>query len=119
MLLVPILAVAVWFFRRTRAMARLVSTAGLATAGIIPLSPLFSAQFTFWLAPFVILAPRRTRSAYLVADALSLIITAFWSPTEACWAVEVLIRNAAFLVIVVLWTLDLWETREALGIAPS
>jgi len=115
----PILALAVWFFRRTRATAHLVSIAGLATAGIILLSPLFSAQFAFWLAPFVILASRRTRSAYLIAGALSLIVTAFWSPTEAWWAIEVLIRNVAFLVVVVLWSLDLWKTREVVGIAPS
>ena len=115
----PILAIAVWFFLRASATMRLVSIAGLATAGIILLSPLFSAQFTFWLAPFVVLASRRTRTAYLVAGGLSLIVAALWSPTEFWWAIEVLIRNAAFLVVVALWTLDLWTARGTPSVTPS
>jgi hypothetical protein len=110
---VPILGVSLVCLFRSSDKARLVSIAGLATAGIILLSPLFSAQFTFWLVPFVVLASMTTRATYLLAAALSTMVAAFWNPAEAWWAVEVLARNAAFVALVVVWILDLRASNDA------
>ncbi len=104
---VAVVLIALRHLLRSASTVRLVSVAGLATAGIILTSPLFSAQFTFWLVPFVVLTGARTRTSYLVAAALSTMVAAFWNPSEAWWTVEVLVRNVAFVVLVVLWIRDL------------
>jgi len=100
---VPILAIAITFTFRTRNVTTLLTIAGLGTAGIIALSPLFSAQFMFWLTPFVVLLGSRSRRTYVVAAALSTAVAAFWNPFEAWWAFEVLLRNIAFVTLIVLW----------------
>ena len=104
---VPVLVIAAVYLFRSSDTVRLVSIAGLMTAGVILMSPLFSAQFTFWLVPFVVLTTSRTRTTYLVAAALSTMVAAFWDPAEAWWAAEVLVRNVAFIALVVLWAIDL------------
>ena len=103
---------------RTRDIARLVAIAGLATAGIIAVSPLFSAQFMFWLTPFVALLASRTRKLYIVAAALSTAVAAFWNPFEAWWAGEVLVRNIAFATLIAFWireTIQAGELREGMA----
>jgi len=99
----PILVIAIVYTFRTTNVTRLVAIAGLATTGIIALSPLFSAQFMFWLTPFVVLLGSRSRRTYVVAAALSTAVAAFWNPFEAWWAIEVLLRNIAFATLIVLW----------------
>jgi len=103
LLAVPILVVAIVYTFRTTNVTKLVAIAGLATTGIIALSPLFSAQFMFWLTPFVVLLGTRSRRTYVVAAALSTAVAAFWNPFEAWWAFEVLLRNIAFVTLIVLW----------------
>ena len=110
-LALPVLIIAIRATFHTRDTARLVAISGLATAGIIALSPLFSAQFVFWLTPFVAFLAARTRTTYLVAAALSTMVAAFWNPFEAWWALEVLLRNIAFVTLVVLWMIET-VTRE-------
>ncbi|MFV1999530.1 MAG: hypothetical protein ACC654_04115 [Acidimicrobiia bacterium] len=103
LLAVPILVIAIRYTFRTENVTRLVAIAGLATAGVIALSPLFSAQFMFWLTPFVVLLTSRSRTTYVVAAALSTAVAAFWNPFEAWWAFEVLLRNIVFVALIVLW----------------
>lgn len=108
----PILLIAIKYSFRTRNVTTLVTIAGLGTAGVIALSPLFSAQFMFWLTPFVVLLARRLRLTYLVAAALSTAVAAFWNPFEAWWSIEVLLRNIAFVTLVVLWIRETVKTNE-------
>lgn len=86
---------------------RLVAIAGLATIAVILLSPLFSAQFVFWLAPFVPLMSLRTRVSYGIAAAMSMLVAALWDPFAAWWALEVALRNVALVVTTVLWIADI------------
>ncbi len=103
----PILAIAIRTTFRTKRMDLLVGAAGLGVAGIIAFSPLFSAQFMFWLAPFAVLLSRRGRYTYVVAATLSTVLVAFWNPFEAWWAMEVFARNTALIVLVVAWVVEL------------
>jgi len=112
LLALPILVVAIRCTFRTKNVARLVAIAGLGTAGIIALSPLFSAQFMFWLAPFVVLLASRARRTYIITAALSTAVAAFWNPFEAWWAFEVLLRNVGFVVLILLWIRETVDTSE-------
>jgi hypothetical protein len=86
---------------------RLIAIAGLATIAVMLLSPLFSAQFVFWLAPFVPLMSFRTRVSYGFAAAMSMLVAAFWDPFAAWWALEVAVRNVALVATTVLWIADI------------
>ena len=86
---------------------RLIAIAGLATIAVMLLSPLFSAQFVFWLAPFVPLLSVRTRVSYGIAAAMSMLVAALWDPFAAWWALEVAVRNVALVVTTVLWIADI------------
>jgi hypothetical protein len=89
---------------------RLIAIAGLATIAVMLMSPLFSAQFVFWLAPFVPLMAARTRVAYGIAAAMSMLVAALWNPFEAWWALEVAVRNVALVVTTFLWIADITRT---------
>ncbi|GMR02139.1 MAG: hypothetical protein BMS9Abin20_0466 [Acidimicrobiia bacterium] len=115
----PIIAIAIRTTFRTKRMDLLVGAAGLGVAGIIALSPLFSAQFMFWLVPFVALLSKRGRSAYVVAATLSTALVAFWNPFEAWWAIEVFARNTAFIILVVAWVCELRSELSKATPVPS
>ena len=91
----------------TRDVRRLIAIAGLATIAVMLLSPLFSAQFVFWLAPFVPLMSVRTRVSYGVAAAMSMLVAALWDPFAAWWSLEVAVRNVALVVTTILWIADI------------
>ena len=96
---------------------RLIAIAGLATIAVMLMSPLFSAQFVFWLAPFVPLMAARTRVAYAIAAAMSMLVAALWNPFEAWWAFEVAVRNVALVATTFLWVADIARTvpRDVAG----
>lgn len=87
----------------TRDLTRLLRTAGLSVVAIILISPLFSAQFVFWLVPFVPLFDRRSRITYGITALMSMLVVAFWNPVEVWWSAAVLVRNALFMTLAVMW----------------
>lgn len=98
---------------RTTDLAALVRICGLATLAIVLASPLFSAQFVFWLTPFTpLLAPTGRRVAF-AAGALSMLVTAFWNPLEAWWAAEVAVRNAVVVALAVIWAREVVTVGSA------
>lgn len=96
---------------RTTDLTALVRITGLATLAIILASPLFSAQFVFWLTPFVPLLALSGRRVAFVTATLSMLVAAFWNPFEAWWAIEVAARNAAVVVLGVAWARDVFDAR--------
>lgn len=85
---------------------------GLVVLGIILSSPLFSAQFLFWLVPFVMFLRPGPRLTYLLASALTLATAIWWEPAELAWSILVLGRNGLLLALAIVWALSLnKETR--------
>jgi hypothetical protein len=91
----------------TNDLTKLLRTAGLSVVAIILVSPLFSAQFAFWLVPFVPLFARRSRITYGVVALMSMLIVAFWNPVEAWWSTAVLVRNLLFVTTAILWVREI------------
>jgi hypothetical protein len=76
---------------------------GLVVLGIILGSPLFSAQFVFWLVPFVLFLVLRFRVIYIAASIMTLATIVWWDPTEVAWSALVLGRNGMLLMLAVIW----------------
>lgn len=86
------------------AAARLV---GVATAALLLVSPLFSAQFLLWLTPWLLFFGGRTRRSFLVAATITLLLMSLWAPTNLWWQSGLVIRNGAFLAMVVQMALEI------------
>lgn len=113
---VVVAAVAVVALLRTSDLAALVRICGLATIGIMLMSPLLSAQFVFWLVPFVALLSLGNRRIFVAAGFLSTLLVAFWDPFAVWWAIEVAVRNLLIVVLAVRWAGDV---IEAVSPSPS
>jgi hypothetical protein len=87
--------------------APLTRAIGLIVLGIILASPLFSAQFVFWLVPFAIFLGLRHRIIYLAASAMTLATAIWWDPSELLWSVLVSARNGLLIGLAVFWALSL------------
>ncbi len=101
----------------TNEIVKLLRAAGLLVIAIILISPLFSAQFAFWLVPFVPLFDRRSRTTYGVAALMSMLVVAFWNPFEAWWSGAVLVRNALFVTVAILWVCETTRYADSPGAA--
>jgi hypothetical protein len=88
---------------RTYAIERLEVPLGLAVAGILLGSPLLSAQFVYWLTPFVIFLGITNRRVFIVIGILSTLSMVWWDPASALWAVTILARNILLLALAVCW----------------
>jgi hypothetical protein len=97
---------------QTTELVALLRICGLATLAIILISPLFSAQFVFWLTPFVPLLTRTNRQVAFVAALLSMLVAAFWNPFEAWWALEVAVRNGVVLLLAARWAAEVIRHRD-------
>lgn len=97
---------------RTTDLARILRVCGLATLAIMLVSPLFSAQFVFWLTPFVPLLAVRSRRLAFVVGALSMLLVAVWNPTAAWWATLVALRNVALVGLAVRWAGEVLAPTE-------
>lgn len=82
---------------------------GLSVLGIVIASPLFSAQFVFWLVPFVLFLALGHRNLYFVASVATLLTVVWWNPAVLPWNVLVLGRNGLLIVLAVVWALSLRE----------
>lgn len=100
---------------RTRDLVPLLRICGLATLAIILISPLFSAQFLFWLTPFIPLFARRGRRVAIAAGFLSMLVAAFWNPFEGWWALEVGARNVMVLAVAYVWISEVLAPKVAIA----
>jgi hypothetical protein len=103
---VPFLVVSVIGVFRTDEPAQLMRALGLAVIGIILASPLFSAQFLYWLVPFVILLVAKRQGLYFLASCITLVTVILWAPFSTSWSIMVLVRNILLVVLAVGWTRD-------------
>ncbi len=76
---------------------------GLAVLGIMLMSPLFSTQFIFWLAPFAAFASTEIRRVYVVAATIGLASVTVFEPAALWWSIEVLSKNIAIVWLAVVW----------------
>lgn len=80
---------------------------GILTTAIILASPLLSPQFVFWITPFVVFAPRKSRATYILAGVITLFTVVFWMPRTVVWAGLVLSRNLLLIWLAVTWYRDI------------
>jgi hypothetical protein len=80
---------------------------GLVVLGIVLGSPLFSAQFVFWLVPFVLFLKLGHRTLYFAASTATLASIIWWEPAELAWSALVLGRNGLLIALAIGWTLSL------------
>jgi tetrahydromethanopterin S-methyltransferase subunit F len=86
---------------------------GLVVAGVILGSPLLSAQFVFWLVPFVLFLKLGHRTLYFAASAVTLATMIWWEPAELAWSALVVGRNGLLLALAIAWALSLrTDVRE-------
>jgi len=97
---------------RTSDPTRIMRIIGIGVLGVVLASPLFSAQFVFWLVPFVILIGIHKRLTFLVASLLTLASIIVWDPETVLWGLVVVARNALLIGLGVAWI------REILSSAP-
>jgi hypothetical protein len=86
---------------------RLMRAIGLGVLGVILASPLFSAQFVFWLVPFIIFIGMRGRLSFLLASILTLVTIIVWDPDTLGWALLVLVRNVLLIGLGVAWAREI------------
>lgn len=92
------------FTKRDSDFRNLTLIVGLAALGIILMSPLFSTQFIFWLAPFVAFAAIGTRKAYIAAACIGLATLTVFQPEALWWNLVVLAKNVAIVWLAIVWT---------------
>ncbi len=83
--------------------ADLVALSGFVVLGIMLISPLFSTQFIFWLAPFVIMLGPKPRMLYGVAAVFGLMSVTVFDPTSLLWILEVVAKNGTLLLLALVW----------------
>jgi hypothetical protein len=98
---------------RTSEIEALTTAAGLVVLGIILSSPLFSAQFVFWLVPFVLFLGLRNRILYLVAGVTTLATVIWWEPSGLSWSLLVLGRNVALVALGAFWAASIHRATPA------
>jgi hypothetical protein len=113
------LAFAAYGISRTRSLPDLLAPVGLVVFAIMIGSPLFSAQFVFWLVPFVVFLRWNERQTFIAASALTTLSVAMWAPLQSYWAVVVLTRNLLLLALGVMWILAVASAGRSAGIVPS
>ncbi|MDA2978644.1 MAG: hypothetical protein O3B42_02620 [Actinomycetota bacterium] len=84
--------------------ADLVALSGFVVLGVMLISPLFSTQFIFWLAPFVVVLGHKPRLIYAAAGVFGLLSVTDFDPTSLLWILEVVAKNGAILLLAVVWT---------------
>ena len=102
---IAILIVSVVVLRSRRLdFAGLVALSGFVVLGMLLISPLFSTQFIFWLAPFVVVLDRKPRVIYTAAATFGILSVANFDPTSLLWILEVVGKNGAILSLALVWT---------------
>jgi len=100
------IAYALSSLRRTPTQAgRILAVLGLAVAGIMLASPLFSTQFLFWLALFVAAGTLPVRWLYAATSVVGLLVVSVFEPSALWWAVAVVAKNSLFVGVVMLFVL--------------
>jgi hypothetical protein len=91
-----------------------IALTGALTYGVLLASPLLSTQFVLWPIPFVALTGS-TRSRWLLtaAAALSVMLTAVWSPFHLWWHTGWLIRNVVLVAAAASFVFDLRTSTAA------
>jgi hypothetical protein len=97
------LVVAVYALIKTRTLTALLIPVGLSVYAIVVGSPLFSAQFVFWLVPFVLFLGLTQRRLFVGVAVLTTLSVAGWSPLDLSWAVTVVLRNGILLALGITW----------------
>ena len=97
---------------RTSDPTRIMKIVGIGVLGVILASPLFSAQFVFWLVPFVILIGIRSRLLFLVASVLTLANVIVWDPETVLWSLLVVTRNALLIGLGIAWAREVVASRS-------
>lgn len=94
--------------------------AGL-TAAVILASPLFSAQYVFWLLPFFALDPERRWTLSIVSLSTLSLVPVLWFDAQlsgaSWWWGAVLLRNA--LLVALAWTVTRPESPSAVRSRPA
>jgi hypothetical protein len=85
---------------------------GIGVLGVILASPLFSAQFVFWLVPFVILIGIRKRVTFLVASLLTLTSLIVWEPETVLWGLVVVTRNTLLIGLGIAWIREIVNSES-------
>lgn len=101
--------------RRKLTGPHIVSLIGFGVLAIILLSPLFSTQFVFWLAPFVAGTSATIRRLYVAASVVALASISVFVFTSPMWAIEVFIVNMLFLVLAFEWGRELLDATRPAG----
>jgi hypothetical protein len=100
------LVVAVYAAMKTRSLPDLLVPVGLSVFAIVVGSPLFSAQFVFWLVPFVMFLGLTQRRLFLGIAVLTTLSVAGWSPLDLSWALTVVLRNGILFALGVTWVVS-------------
>ncbi len=102
---IVLFAVAVYAVTKREASFRdLTMIVGLSVLGIMLMSPLFSTQFIFWLAPFAAFASTEIRRVYILGAIFGLATVTVFEPQSFIWALEVLVKNVAIVWLAIVWT---------------
>lgn len=116
----PFLILSGILIHRKGSAVELIEAIGLGVMGIILASPLFSAQFIFWLVPFALLLPATLQRRYLLVSTTTLVTVIFWAPLAPEWSLIVLTRNLLLLALAVGWARDIMSrngSEESLPIS--